>query len=257
MDLIEAAGGSPQHRHPWETARLWVLRRLIRGKVRITTGDVVLDIGCGDAFVIGELARAFPTARFVGVDSALSDDAIHRRRRTLPSNVQLYRDLDGIPALDRPATLILLMDVIEHIEDDDAFLVALRSRPLVDARTHWLVTVPAYQSLFGAHDVFLRHFRRYSNRQLRDRLEHAGLRVLDIGYFFSSLLPLRAGQVLKERLVAAPAAAGGLSEYTGGAVVTAVVSQLLIADAFVTLALHQLGIRIPGLSNFALCRTSV
>jgi trans-aconitate methyltransferase len=255
MDLIEAADGSPQHRHPWETARLWVLHRLIRGKVRINAGDVVLDIGCGDAFVIGELARAFPSARFIGVDSALSDDAIDRRARTLPSNVQLYRDLDAIPALDRPAALILLMDVIEHIEDDDAFLVALRARPLVDSGTHLLVTVPAYQSLFGAHDVFLRHYRRYSNRQLRNRLEHAGLRVLDIGYFFSSLLPLRAVQVLKERVVAAPAATG-LSEYTGGAVITTVVSRLLIADAFTTLALHQLGIRLPGLSNFALCRTS-
>lgn len=258
MDLSEAADTPPAHRHPWEIARLWVLDRLIRGEVRINADDTVIDVGCGDAFVLGEIARAFPAARFIGVDSALSDEAIRTRQPSLPANVDLYRELDAIPGLGRPAALILLMDVIEHIEDDNGFLVGLRSRPIVGPETRFLVTVPAYQSLFCAHDVFLRHFRRYSNRELRNRLEHAGLRVIEIGYFFSSLLPLRILQVLKERASAAPATVSGtgLSDYNGGRLVTTVVSRLLIADAFTTLALQKLGIRIPGLSNFALCRTS-
>jgi hypothetical protein len=89
-------------------------------------------------------------------------------------------------------------------------------------------------------------------------VEHAGLRVIDIGYFFSSLLPLRILRVLKERASSTPAtpAGTGLSEYQGGPLVTTLVSRLLIADAFATLALQKLGIRVPGLSNFALCRTS-
>jgi hypothetical protein len=257
MDLSEAADAPPAQRHPWEIARLWVLRRLIRTDVRIQAGDVVIDIGCGDAYVVGEVARAFPSAQFFGVDSALTDEAIRTRQQTLPPNVRLYRELDAIPQLGRCAALILLMDVIEHIEDDDAFLVELRSRPIVGGDTRFLVTVPAYQSLFCAHDVFLRHFRRYSNRQLRDRLEHAGLHVLEIGYFFTSLLPLRVLQVLRER-ASAPVETTGtdLSTYNGGRFITAVVSRLLIADAFGTLALQKLGVRVPGLSNFALCRTS-
>jgi SAM-dependent methyltransferase len=258
MDLSEAKDLPPAHRHPWEIARLWVMRRLIQADVQLGAGDAVIDIGCGDAFVLAHLARAFPAARFFGVDSALSDEAIQQRQSGLPPNVHLYRDLDALPPLDRPAALILLMDVIEHIEDDHGFLVGLRARPLVGAQTRFLVTVPAYQSLFGAHDVFLRHFRRYSNGQLRECLERAGLRVLEIGYFFSSLLPLRVLQVLKEHAGRTVEATGtGLSEYRGGPVMTTVISRVLIADAFTTLALQKLGIRVPGLSNFALCRTSV
>jgi hypothetical protein len=155
------------------------------------------------------------------------------------------------------AALILLMDVLEHIQDDRAFLAKLLAGPVVGASTQLIVTVPAYQSLFSAHDVFLKHFRRYTNRQLRDRLEQAGLRVIDIGYFFASLLPLRILTVIKERLLPSSAAdATGLSEYGGGGVTTAVLSAVLKADAFGALLLRRIGISVPGLSNYAICRTS-
>lgn len=257
MDLSEAGARSPTHRHPWEIARLWVLRRFVRDQVPIAPGDAIVDIGCGDAFVIGELARAFPGASFFGVDSALSADAITERRRDLPANVHLFRELDDVP-LTRPAALVLLMDVIEHVEDDRGFLRSLLARPMIGDRTRVFVTVPAYQALFSSHDVFLRHFRRYSNRQLRDALESSGLGVIDAGYFFSSLLPVRVMQVIRERLARPAGTAGGtgLTEYSGGALVTALVSRVLIVDALAALALKKVGVRVPGLSNYAVCRTS-
>jgi hypothetical protein len=82
------------------------------------------------------------------------------------------------------------------------------------------------------------------------------LRVSDIGYFFASLLPLRVMTVLKERLVPGTTDATGLSEYGGGGVTTAVLSAMLKADAFGALLLRRIGISIPGLSNYAICRTS-
>jgi hypothetical protein len=256
MDLIEAADVSPRHRHPWELARLWVLRQLIARRVPIEAGSIVVDIGCGDGFVIGELARLFPKARFCGIDAGFTPETAAARERTLPHNVRLYQHLDAMPATGA-AALILLMDVLEHIQDHEAFLSDLLTRPLAGPATRLIVTVPAYQSLFSAHDVFLKHFRRYTNRQLRDRLERAGLRVIDIGYFFASLLPLRILAVLKERL-SPPAAADatGLSEYGGGGVTTTVLSALLKADAFGALLLRRAGISVPGLSNYAICRTS-
>ena len=256
MDLIEAADVSPRHRHPWELARLWVLRQLIARRVPIGAGSTVVDIGCGDGFVIGELARLFPDARFCGIDAAFTPESAAARERTLPQNVRLYQSLDAMPATGA-AALILLMDVLEHIQDDQAFLANLLARPIVGPSTQLIVTVPAYQSLFSAHDVFLKHFRRYTNRQLRDRLERAGLRVIDIGYFFASLLPLRILTVIKERLSpAAGADATGLSDYGGGGVTTAVLSAVLKADAFGALLLRRIGISVPGLSNYAICRTS-
>ena len=256
MDLIEAADVSPRHRHPWELARLWVLRQLIARRVRIDARSMVVDIGCGDALVIGELARRFPEASFCGIDAAFTPETAAARQRTLPPNVRLHQTLEAL-AQDGAAALILLMDVLEHIQDDRAFLANLMKRPMVGPETRFIVTVPAYQSLFSAHDVFLKHFRRYTNRELRDRLEQAGLRVIDIGYFFASLLPLRLVTVIKERL--SPAAAGeatGLSEYNGGGMTTAVLSAVLKADACAGLLLRRVGIAVPGLSNYAICRTS-
>ncbi len=256
MDLIEAADVSPLHRHPWEVARLWVLRQLIARRVRIDARSMVVDIGCGDAFVIGELARQFPDARCCGIDAAFTPETAAARQRTLPPNVRLYQTLDALPQ-NGAAALILLMDVLEHIQDDSGFLANLMKRPFVGPETQFIVTVPAYQSLFSAHDVFLKHFRRYTNRELRDRLEQAGLRVIDIGYFVASLLPLRLLTVLKERLLPPAAAeATGLSEYSGGGMTTAMLSAILKADAFAALLLRRVGISVPGLSNYAICRTS-
>lgn len=255
MDLIETADVSSGYRHPWEVARLWVLRRLIDRHVPLPNGAIIVDVGCGDAFVIGELAAAFPHAQCFGVDSAFTTDAARARQAALPANVRLCPDLDGVPA--REAALVLLMDVLEHIEDDHAFLIDLLSRQMAGPRTQFIVTVPAYQSLFSSHDVFLKHFRRYTNTQLRDRLEDAGLCVSDIGYFFASLLPLRLMDVLKERLrPPQPIAGTGLTGYDGGKLGTSVLSSFLKADALAALTLRRIGISIPGLSNYAVCRTS-
>jgi len=256
MDLIEAAADSPPHRHPWEVARLWVLRRLIRSRVALEAGATVVDVGCGDAFIIGELARTFPGVHFIGIDAAFTPASAAARQRTLPPNVRLYADLDAVAGAE-PAALVLLMDVLEHVPDEGGFLAGLLARPLLGPATHVVVTVPAFQALFSSHDVFLKHYRRYTRRQLRRALEGAGLRVVAGGYIFSSLLPIRILSVLRERLTAAaPASGTGLTSYHGGAGVTAAMTALLKADASIGLTLGQLGLHVPGLSSYAICRTS-
>lgn len=255
MDLIEAADVSPRHRHPWEQARLWALDQLIARHIRVTPGSVVIDIGCGDAFVIGALARAFPSATFFGVDAAFTPEAAAVRQQSLPPNVRLLTALDDVPAT-RPAALVLLMDVIEHVPDDRAFLSGILARPFIGPESRVIVTVPAFQRLFSSHDVFLKHFRRYSNRQLRESLEHSGLQVIDIGYFFASLLVPRIAIVIKERIAPGRSHGAGLTAYSGGRIVTAAATMLLKADALALLTLRRLGISVPGLSNYAICRTS-
>jgi hypothetical protein len=147
------------------------------------------------------------------------------------------------------------MDVIEHIEDEIAFLRDLRGRPMVGPGTTFLVTVPAYQWLFGSHDAFLGHYRRYSNRALRRRLEAAGLRVLDIGYFFTSLLPIRLLQVIKERTfgVKPGAEASGLVTWQGSEASAGLLRSALVLDARLSLLVKSAGLRLPGLSNYAIC----
>ena len=53
-----------------------------------------------------------------------------------------------------------------------------------------ILTVPAYPWLFGRHDAFLEHHRRYTLRELRQRLARAGFLVTQSRYFNWLLFPL-------------------------------------------------------------------
>jgi hypothetical protein len=64
----------------------------------------------------------------------------------------------------------------------------------------FLVTVPAFQVLWSAHDVFLEHRRRYTLRGVEAVLRAAGLSVERGCYFYGALFPLAAATRLLERL---------------------------------------------------------
>ena len=262
MDLAEAKerGFHNGVRHPWEMARVAVVSKLIRQHVALDRDAIVMDIGCGDTFVVEQLAADCPRALFYAIDTAFTPELVERYRTRLNSGrIRLSASLDAIaPPLEKPVSLVLLMDVIEHIEDDTGFLAGLLDRPAVGLRTKFLITVPAYQALFCSHDVFLGHHRRYSRRLLRERLEASGLRVIDIGYFFFTLLPVRLIQVVKERLLGLEPEriASGLVTWNGGPARAAILREALVLDASVSLGLSRLGVRLAGLSSYAICAKS-
>src|ERR1700732_2742611 len=238
-------------------ARVAVVSKIIRRDVALERDAIVLDIGCGDTFVAEQLAADCPGALFYAIDTAFTPELIDRYEARLKTGrIRPFASLDAIaPPLEKPVSLVLLMDVIEHIEDDTAFLTELLDRPYVGLRTKFLITVPSYQALFCSHDVFLGHYRRYSRRLLRKRLEASGLRVIDIGCFFFSLLPVRLVQVIKERLLGLKPGkiSSGLVTWNGGAASAAMLREALLLDAGVSLGLSKLGVRLAGLSSYAIC----
>jgi hypothetical protein len=260
MDLLEARQRrlDASQRHPWELARLEVMRSLIARHVAPGAGTAVLDIGCGDTFVVERLAATFPEVLFYAVDTAFTDELIaHYRARLSVRNVVVSSSLDtAVPPLDRRVSLVILMDVLEHIADDRAFLTGLMTHPAIGAGAHVLVTVPSYQALFCSHDEVLGHYRRYSNRQLRRLLEGSGLAVIDIGYFFSSLVLARTVQVIKERGLKRRNDAGttGLVTWKGSATLSEIMKRILVTDVHVSGLLRRIGVTLPGLSNYAICR---
>jgi 2-polyprenyl-3-methyl-5-hydroxy-6-metoxy-1,4-benzoquinol methylase len=260
MDLAEATarGGARTARHPWELARLAIVRRLVARHATMRPGSAVLDIGCGDLFVAGRLAAAHPGMTVCGIDPAFTAGLLARLLEGQPPNVRAYPSLEAIDPPPPRAALLLLLDVLEHVEDDGGFLRGLVRRPEVDAGTTFLLTVPAHQALFSAHDRALGHHRRYSRRGLLAVLAAAGLQAVASGSFFAGLLPLRAVAVLRERLLGAPPDRGmtGLVTWRGGTTLTRFLQQTLLVDAFLSMRLQQVGLRVPGLSLYAVCRRS-
>jgi hypothetical protein len=119
-----------------------------------------------------------------------------------------------------------------------------------------LVTVPAFQSLFTDHDRALRHYRRYSLSELRAAVTDSGFELLDIGYLFSSLLlPRLLSKVLESLRGDGGHAQHGIGSWQGGPGATRWLSRALELDNTLLLGARRLGLVIPGLSIWALCKT--
>lgn len=260
MDLIEAQqrGSRGGARHPWELARLQLIELLIARHATLGPGASLLDVGCGDTFVVEQLASGYPHASFHAVDTAFTDEQVAwYRSRLAVRNVSLSTSLDAasLPPGTR-ASIVLLMDVLEHVADDHEFLRSLLAHRAVGADAWVIVTVPAGQALFCSHDRVLGHYRRYSGAQLQGLLEGAGLTVVETAPFFASLVPLRAVQVLRERVLGSgdDEAPTGLATWSRGDATTAAITRLLMADVKAASVLRRVGITLPGLSHFAVCR---
>jgi 2-polyprenyl-3-methyl-5-hydroxy-6-metoxy-1,4-benzoquinol methylase len=189
MDLRERRG-EPLRRHPWETARLRACHRILRARSGPLRGASILDVGCGDAFVLRALSETLGSRRAVGVDASFAGlDAQERASHSDGGRLALLDDRRelGTERFD----LLLFLDVLEHVPDDRGFLGDYVGAHLAAAGGRVLVTAPAFPSLFGAHDVALGHVRRYRRRELEAVAAAAGLRVDASGYLFASLLLVR------------------------------------------------------------------
>jgi hypothetical protein len=228
-------------RHPWETARFQALRfflKRIPGKVH-----AILDVGSGDGFVATELSRCYPDSMIMAVDIHYTDDFL---QKAPSSRLVFAKSLDGLPAEKTEA--VLLMDVLEHIEQPERLLQQLKHFKNITPATQFIITVPAFQSLFGPHDVFLGHYRRYSRKQIVALARAQGFAVKDSGYFFTSLLLARCFQKLLKKKQRQ-----GLHNWRGGRFQTSLLSALLWMDFKISWYLSRLGIHLPGLSCYCLC----
>lgn len=180
-------------RHWWYTARRRVLAALIERRVRPPRDAAILEIGCGTGHNLAMLGK------FGTVDALELDDsarAIAERRLGRPVMRSPLPGLDGIPLARYD--LIAALDVIEHVADDRAALnsIARRLKPAGKL----LMTVPAHQWMWSAHDVVNHHKRRYSKARLRDLVTASPLKLEAIGYFNSILFPFAAAERTVSRL---------------------------------------------------------
>ncbi|MEO0896045.1 MAG: methyltransferase domain-containing protein [Bacteroidota bacterium] len=261
MDLKEAlAPGTEVARHPWELARFKVATDLMDKHLQIHTKEnlTVLDMGCGDSWFVEQMAERYPKHSYLGVDIAFTDKQLEiLEKRLEDSPISLYKELDHASAKlgSTHVDVVLLLDVIEHIEDEISFLKWMQTFPQIDEKTVFLITVPAYQSLWSEHDVFLDHYRRYTNKSLKNRLGQANMQVDKKGYFFSSLIVPRVGQVIREKLTGKNVDADkGVGQWNGTEGQTNMLTNILWTDYRTGSTFRKLGISLPGLSNFALAK---
>ena len=169
--------------HWWFRGRLAVITATLR---RILPPHPVrlLELGCGTGNVLAALSE-FGEA--VGMETHLELIAAARAAGLDVRTGRLPDDLGVAPGW---ADVVLLLDVIEHVDDDVAALVA--ARRAVAHGGLLIVTVPAYRWLWSGHDEVLGHRRRYTAARLRAVVERAGFSVLRVSYFNTLLFPMLA-----------------------------------------------------------------
>jgi len=149
---------------------------------RFLPGGTIYDIGGGNGFVARSLIDA-------GFDAVVVEPgetgARNARRRGIPTVVCATLSSANFAADILPAAG--LFDVLEHVENDVAFLGEIHRCLAPGGRLY--VTVPAYSWLWSDDDVVAGHFRRYTITKLTARLQAVGFKRL-FGTYFFSLLPL-------------------------------------------------------------------
>ena len=186
MDLKEVGLlGGDEGGHWYYASKARALRRCLVDR----QPEIILDVGAGSGFFSKMLLRETTAKSAICVDPAYTED-----RSEIQSGKPIaYRRVHAAGDAD----VILLMDVLEHVDDDVGLLRAYAepARP----GTRFIVSVPAFSWLWSAHDEFLEHRRRYTLNQTLRVLTRAGLSPVTGFYFFGALLPAVAVQRLWRR----------------------------------------------------------
>jgi len=175
--------------------------RWMADTIRPWVGARVLEIGAG----MGNLTRHLAPRRklYIATDIDAEHLARLRVRFQLRPNVKLQRCDLGAPAdfasLAGQADTVICLNVLEHIPDDATGLANIASA-LVPGGVA-IVLVPQDQAIYGTLDEELGHYRRYSELELRTRMEAAGLAVDRVLHFNRVSRPgwWLSGRVLKRR----------------------------------------------------------
>ncbi|MEO5766966.1 MAG: methyltransferase domain-containing protein [Polyangia bacterium] len=253
MDLLEVPKTSFR-RHPWEVARARFFRTTLQRAGALDSIASVLDVGAGDGYLSSALLESMPVgSRVTCLDPHYTADDVRRFAASAAEAAVTFCTVRPKQRFD----IILLLDVVEHVENDQQFVNDYVSQNLAPDGV-LLVSVPALQLLFTQHDVGLKHFRRYSPRGLRTLLEDSDLTITKSGGLFHSPLFPRAVTALRESLarrMGRPVAPSPhVGQWRGGPVMSNVVERCLMADNFLSAKASDLGWSLPGLSCWALCR---
>jgi SAM-dependent methyltransferase len=167
--------------HFWLRWRFEILQKLMR-QTPVIEGPI-LEIGCGHGIVLQQMSSL--GYRIDGCD--LNEFALKKVSGEL-HRVLVYNVFDQHPSLMGRYNTIILMDVIEHIDDDVMFLE--KSIAHLMPGGHVVINVPALQSLYSKYDIVAGHVRRYSLGSLRSTMERSNIEPLAIRYWGWPLLPV-------------------------------------------------------------------
>lgn len=159
-----------------------------------------LEIGCGTGFVLKAVREAFPRCRVSG--SELFEEGLVYARERVPDANLIQLDAVNMTACEQ-YDCFGAFDVLEHIQEDEKVMKNLCAALSCNGQTGGrggVITVPQHMFMWSAEDDYACHVRRYSQKELRRKLEASGFKVVRMTGFVSLLFPfMMASRLLKKR----------------------------------------------------------
>jgi len=180
-----------EDRHWWFRGRRGIVTQTLAG-LGLPADSEILDAGCGTGGNLDLLSAFGATTGMEADDEALAFASERGGAKIIKGFLP-----DGMPEFGHKFDLVVLLDVLEHIDLDRESLSALRT--VMKSGAYVLITVPAYAFLWSKHDEIHHHKRRYVRSSLQRVIDAAGLQTVRMTYLNTVLFPLIAAVRLKER----------------------------------------------------------
>lgn len=171
--------------HFWMQWRFSVFKKLLK-KAKISPEDTlnVLEIGCGKGVFLKQMEQS-TNWKIDGADTnleALSDSVASRSRHLF------YNIMERRTEFEHVYDIVILMDVLEHIEKPCEFLEAclFHLRP----GGIFIVNTPALQSMYSVYDEIMGHLRRYDKKKLLKEFKVTKIERVITTYWGFTLVPL-------------------------------------------------------------------
>jgi len=138
-----------------------------------------LDI-CG----AGEILNFLDKFKMNGEGVDLSKDACEIAEKRVSERIKVKQG-DFMELKNKKYGLIIMVDILEHIKDDDAFVK--KANELLEDEGYYLINVPAKMKLYGNQDTYFGHYRRYEKDEMSKLLERNEFEIIKFwSYGFAS-----------------------------------------------------------------------
>jgi SAM-dependent methyltransferase len=142
-----------------------VKTKLILGMIE---GKDILDVGCGACTLSKILVEKSYNITVVDSDEKAVEIAKKKGLMGLKVDIADWKT-------NMKFDCVIASDVLEHI-DDDKFVIR-KIYAILKPGGCLILNVPSYKFLFGKHDIYLGHKRRYSDGELKAKLEESGFKI--------------------------------------------------------------------------------
>jgi SAM-dependent methyltransferase len=161
--------------HWWFVVRRKLLRSILIS-LKVPKNSLALEVGCGTGANLSTLGS---TGLYgIGLDRSTYALTLVKNKEDLPL---LAGDLNNLPFKTKSVGLIIAMDILEHLDDDTRGIN--ESYRVLKENGLLILTVPAFKFLWGIQDRVTGHKRRYTRKQIVNRLKGMGFDIIKSSYF--------------------------------------------------------------------------